>query len=294
MGGFDYSPHFFDDTYDVDFKESYNDSIKYSFPKDSEVYVRWLQVGVFSSHLRAHGKQAREPWTYGDEVEHISLKYLKLRYRLIPYIYSQAVNCTQNGLPMVRPMLLEFQDDRNTQKLDLQYMFGESFLVAPVLTRDHQVDVYLPQGVWVDYWTKQRVEGGQWLKVVAPLECLPLWVRGGSIIPYGPDKDFVEQKSENELTLEIYAPHEAGQTTIYDEDIVETMVSYQRLNAELILKIDKFSGIGRVRLFDVNIETAQQENKNLVLGTCENGFEVNFYADQATTIKFCLKRSENG
>ncbi len=109
---------------------------------------------------------------------------------------------------------------------------------------------------------KKRVEGGQWLKVVAPLECLPLWVRGGSIIPYGPDKDFVEQKSENELTLEIYAPNEAGQTTIYDEDIVETMVSYQRLNSELILKIDKFSGIVRVRLFDVNIETAQQENRN--------------------------------
>ncbi len=126
-----------------------------SFPKDSEVYVRWLQVGVFSSHLRAHGKQAREPWTYGEEVESIALKYLKLRYRLIPYIYSQAVKCTQTGLPMVRPMLLEFQDDRNTQKLDLQYMFGESFLVAPVLTRDHQVDVYLPQGVWVDYWTKE-------------------------------------------------------------------------------------------------------------------------------------------
>jgi len=294
VGGFDYSPHFFDDTYDVDFKESYNDSIKDTFPKDSEVYVRWLQVGVFSSHLRAHGKQAREPWTYGKEVESIALKFLKLRYRLIPYIYSQAVKCTQTGLPMVKPMLLEFQDDRNTQKLDLQYMFGESFLVAPVLTRDHQVDVYLPQGVWVDYWTKKRVEGGLWLKVVAPLECLPLWVRGESIIPYGPDKDFMEQKTDQTLMLEIYAPNEAGQTTIYDEDIPETMVSYQRLNSELILKIDKFSGIVCVRLFDVNIETARQENEYFNLETCENGFEVNFYADQAATIKFGLKRSYNG
>ena len=294
VGGFDYSPHFFDDTYDVDFKESYNDSVKDTFPKDSEVYVRWLQVGVFSSHLRAHGKQAREPWTYGEEVERIALKFLKLRYRLLPYIYSQAVRSSQSALPMVRPMLLDFQEDRNTKSLDLQYMFGECFLVAPVLTRDHQVDVYLPQGVWVDYWSKQRIEGGQWLKVEAALECLPLWVRGGSIIPYGTDKEFVEQRTENELILEIYAPNGSGQTTIFDEDLPETIVSYQHQESELILKITQFSGNVLLRLYGVKVETAYLENELLNLQNCENGFEVNFNSNHETTIKFGLNRSENG
>ena len=110
--------------------------------------------------MRAHGKPPREPWEYGKEVEQIALKYLQLRYRLIPYIYSQAVLCAQSGLPMVRPLVLEFQDDLNVQREDMQYMFGSDFLVAPALTYMHKRNVYLPEGQWFDYWTKETVRGG--------------------------------------------------------------------------------------------------------------------------------------
>jgi alpha-D-xyloside xylohydrolase len=276
VGGFDYSPHFFDDTYNVDFKESYNDSIKDTYPKDAEVYIRWLQVGVFSSHIRAHGKQAREPWTYGEEAESISKKYLKLRYRLLPYIYSQAVISSRTGLPMVRPMLLEFQEDRNTQRLDLQYMFGESFLVAPVFTHEHIVDVYLPDGTWIDYWTKEMIEGGIWLKVDAPLETLPLWVREGSIIPYGPDIDFVEQEVTNKRTIEIFAPIRSAETIIEDEDRQSIHVSYQKTKSNLFVNFEQNSGETQLRVFGLKINSAILDGNSLALNSIHNGYELSF------------------
>ncbi|MHB8135453.1 MAG: TIM-barrel domain-containing protein [Anaerolineaceae bacterium] len=276
VGGFDYSPHFFDDTYNVDFKESYNDSIKDTYPKDAEVYIRWLQVGVFSSHIRAHGKQAREPWTYGEEVESISKKFLRLRYRLLPYIYSQAVISSRTGLPMVRPMLLEFQEDRNTQRLDLQYMFGESFLVAPVFTHEHIVDVYLPNGTWIDYWTKEMIEGGIWLKVDAPLETLPLWVREGSIIPYGPDIDFVEQEVSNKRTIEIFAPIRSAETIIEDEDRQSIHVSYQKTKSNLFVNFEQHSGETQLRVFGLKINSAILDGNSLALNSIQNGCELSF------------------
>jgi len=228
VGGFDFSPHYFDGRFQVDFNESYQPDIKDSYPQDPVVYARWMQVGVFSSHVRAHGKQAREPWMFGDEVEQISKKYLVLRYRLLPYIYSQAVQSTRTGIPLARPMLLEFQDDPTTQHVDLQYMFGDSFLIAPVLSRDGRAKVYLPAGDWVDYWTKEVKRGPQWLNVEVPLETLPIWVRAGSIIPMGPEMDYVNQKPLNPLTIELYLPSGSETIWIEDEDCDPIKVSYQR------------------------------------------------------------------
>ena len=153
--------------------------------RDAEVYIRWLQFGVFSSHLRAHGKQPREPWEYGPEATEIARRYLELRYRLLPYIYTQAARSCETGLPMVRPLVLEYQDDPNVAQLDLEYLFGESFLVAPLFTRAHERQVYLPAGRWVDYWRKEVVAGGRWITVEAPLEKLPLWVKAGTSSRWG-------------------------------------------------------------------------------------------------------------
>jgi len=225
VGGFDYQPRAFD-VGDLD-----------NFPRDAELYIRWLQFGVFSSHLRAHGKQPREPWEYGDEATEIAMRYLKLRYRLLPYIYSEAVRSTQHCLPMVRPLVLEYQHDPNTENIDLQYLFGPDFLVAPVFTRAKSRRVYLPQGEWFDYWTKDRINGGRWIEVDAPLEKLPLWLRVGAIIPMGPEMDFVNQKPLDPLTLEIYGPSKNAATTIFDEDQPEIQVRYalsgNRLNVEI-------------------------------------------------------------
>ena len=257
VGGFDFSPHYFDDCFQVDFNESYKQEIKDVYPKDEVVYARWMQVGVFSSHVRAHGKQPREPWTFGKEVEEISLQYIKLRYRLLPYIYTQAINSTRTGIPITRPMLLDFQEDPTTRHVDLQYMFGDSFLVAPVLTRDGSTEVYLPAGTWVDFWTKEIVIGPRWITRVVPLNTLPLWVRGGAIIPMGPEMDYVDQKPLDPLTLEVYVPGESGSIMIEDEDKPAIPVQYTKNGKKLKISVGNTPGMVEIILYQEKIEHAR-------------------------------------
>jgi len=228
IGGFDFAPGYFDHTDVENFLETFKKTERDEYPKDPITYVRWLQFGAFSSHMRSHGKQPHEPWTYGAEAEAISRRYLMLRYRLLPYIYSQAVLSARGGLPLVRPMALMFQDDPTTRRLDLQYMFGEEILVAPVFRPDGRCQVYLPAGDWVDFWTHAIVRGPTWLDLTVPLDVLPLWVRGGAVIPWGPAQDFVDQRPLDPLTLEIYAPAAEGSCTIYDEERPEIRVHYRR------------------------------------------------------------------
>jgi alpha-D-xyloside xylohydrolase len=278
VGGFDYSPQAFDH----DSQEDY--------PKDGVTYVRWLQFGVFSSHVRAHGKQPREPWTYGPEVEAIARRYLKLRYRLLPYIYSEAVRSTQTGLPMVRPLVLEYPDDANTYHLDWQYLFGDSFLVAPVVSPDNRVRVYLPAGEWIDYWTKARQAGGQWLDVEAPLEVLPLWVRAGAIIPLGPELAFVEEKPLDPLTLALFCPQSAGQTVMYDEDRPAINVRYARQENTLEVEVDPAPGQVEIVLYGVSATTADLAGQSLPLTERQGGQQVSYEGTAASTVTFLLER----
>jgi alpha-D-xyloside xylohydrolase len=255
VGGFDYPPHAFDSG-DLD-----------EFPRDAEVYIRWLQFGVFSSHLRAHGKQPREPWEYGDEAAKIAMKYLKLRYRLLPYIYSEAVRSSQTGLPMARPLVLEYQDDPNTENIDLEYLFGDSFLVAPILTRSNRRRVYLPRGDWFDFWTKEKRAGGCWLEVESPLETLPLWVRAGAVIPYGPEMDYVDQRPLEPLTLEFYGPAQSGETVIFNEDHPEIRVHYSFTGNALDLEIENPPKNVEIHWFGVEISQMICNQQPLVIET---------------------------
>ncbi len=260
VGGFDYAPAAFDQDDCPDVGEhvtSVGASRLSAYPKDPEVYVRWMQFGAFSSHVRAHGKNPREPWTYGEEAERICRDYLRLRYRLLPYIYTQAVRAAQTGLPVVRPMVLHYQDDPNVYTLDTQYLFGESFLVAPVLNREGRARVYLPAGTWVDYWTKRPTRGPRWLDIAAPLDRLPLWVRGGAIVPMGPAMDYVDQMPLDPLTLEIYAPDASGELRIHDEDKPPIAVRYRLEGSTLAVEVDGAPGEVAIDVYpalDVNIE----------------------------------------
>ena len=172
------------------------------YETNPRLYVRWMQVGVFTSHARAHGFFTREPWDFGQEALDISRKYLKLRYRLLPYIISQAQTCVEEAIPMMRAMILEFQNDPNLYNMDNQYMFGDYFLVAPVIDEGDSRQVYLPAGTWTDYWSKEVIEGNCWITVDAGLDTLPLYIRENAIIPEGPDMNFVDDYSK--LTLDIY------------------------------------------------------------------------------------------
>jgi alpha-D-xyloside xylohydrolase len=288
VGGFDYPPQAFDCSQQVEtwFLEEHR--------LDPIVYARWLQFGVFSSHIRAHGKQPREPWMYGPEVEAIAHRYLRLRYRLLPYLYSQAVRSSQTGLPMARPMVLEFQSDPTTYPLDLQYMFGDCFLVAPVVNPSGRCQVYLPQGEWVDYWTKEVMPGNRWLDLQVPLDRLPLWVRGGSVVPMGPEMIHTAEKALDPLTLEIYAPQEEGGTVVYDEDRPDVPVHYTREKDRLSVQVGRAIGEVEIAVYGVTVQAASLGAQPLTLVAHPGGQAVRVEGSQGAEVTFQLDDRHDG
>jgi alpha-glucosidase len=172
-----------------------------------ELYVRWFQFGAFCPLFRPHGNlgERREPWQFGPEVEAICRKYLRLRYRLLPYIYTAAHEACTTGVPLMRALVLEFPEDRQVLNLTDEYLFGADILVAPVVDEGvTQREVYLPAGVWCDFWTEACCIGPGRLTVPAPLDTLPLFVRQGAIIPLGPELQYSTEQPLDPLTVEIY------------------------------------------------------------------------------------------
>lgn len=158
----------------------------YGDRRDAELYLRWVQAGVFASHMRFHGIGAREPWSYGTETSERVLPFLRLRYQLLPYIYAALEKGRVSGVALCRPMVLAFPDYPESWSFDLQYLFGESLLVAPVVRPQGEARYYLPQGDWVDFWSEQPVSGGQIVESRVPLYRLPLFVKAGHRLALGP------------------------------------------------------------------------------------------------------------
>ena len=153
-----------------------------------ELFVRWFQWGVFQPVMRAHGERNHnEVWAYGKQAEGILSKYLRLRYELLPYTYSLGFESYKNGAPFMRALFMDFPQDAKVADVRDEYMFGPAFLVAPVTDQGAtQRDVYLPAGTdWYNYWTNERLHGGQTIVAKAPIDTIPLFVRAGSIIPFG-------------------------------------------------------------------------------------------------------------
>lgn len=152
-----------------------------------DIYVRWTQFGVFSSHLRYHGSAKREPWYY-PEIAHIIKKWWKLRYKLIPYIVEQSEKTTRTGFPVLRSLIIQHPDDRTCRHIDDQYYFGDNMLVAPVMNAENKRDIYLPEGKWVHFFSGEVYEGRQWLRdQYVPLEEMPVFVKCGASIPMYPE-----------------------------------------------------------------------------------------------------------
>jgi alpha-D-xyloside xylohydrolase len=153
-----------------------------------ELYVRWFEYGAFQPNFRSHGSRPQnEVWSYGKQAEPILARYLRLRYQLMPYLYSLAHVTHETGAPFMRGLFMDFGEDPKVANIGSEYMFGPSLLVAPV-TEQGSVsrEVYLPAGVdWYNFWTNERVHGGQTLTVAAPIEIIPIFVRAGSVLPLG-------------------------------------------------------------------------------------------------------------
>lgn len=200
-----------------------------------ELYVRWFQYGVFLPMLRSHGTDTpREVWRFGEpgEVFYDSLvKFLRLRYRLLPYIYSLAGMVTHEDYTMIRALPFDFRCDPDTYNIDDQFMFGPALLVNPVTQPMYYAaesaalngvnksrSVYLPKGTdWYDFWTGKRYTGGQTIIADASLDVIPLYVRSGSIVPIGPEITFADEQPNASLDLCIY-PGQNGSFTLYDDE----------------------------------------------------------------------------
>lgn len=164
----------------------------------ADVYKRWCQFGLLSSHSRLHGSSSyRVPWLFDDEACDVLRKFVKLKCKLMPYLYRQAVIAHEDGIPMMRPMFIEFPEDRACETLDKQYMLGESLLVAPIFKETSEVEYYLPEGKWFNILTNKTVEGGKWKKETHDYFSMPLLARPNTILAIGnrdnvPEYDYVD------------------------------------------------------------------------------------------------------
>lgn len=167
-----------------------------------DVYVRWTQFGVFSSHIRYHGTNKREPWHY-PAIAPIIKEWWKLRYKLIPYIVEQSKKAIEGGAPLLQALIFQHPEDKICWHINDEYYFGNDFLIAPVMNSENFRDIYLPDGKWVDFFTGEHIEGNRWLKnKYTPLEEMPVYVREDSIIPvYPEDVECTDDMDLNKSTL---------------------------------------------------------------------------------------------
>ncbi len=167
-----------------------------------DLYKRWCQFGLLSSHSRLHGSGSyRVPWNFDEEACVVLREMVELKCALMPYLYRQAVIAHDSGVPMLRPMFLEFPEDRSCLPLDMQYMLGDSLLAAPIFREDGEVEYYLPAGKWVNLLTRQVLEGPGWHRGVFDYHALPLMVRPNSILPMGGRRDRPDYDYTQDVTL---------------------------------------------------------------------------------------------
>ncbi|WP_171972516.1 glycoside hydrolase family 31 protein [Mucilaginibacter polytrichastri] len=201
----------------------------WSKPEFRELFTRWFQFGTFSPIFRIHGKGERAIFSnnWDEKTRDILVKYDKLRYRLLPYIYSLAGRVTQNNYTIMRSLAFDFRNDAKVYSIPDEYMFGSAFLVNPVTEQlytgdnaaagKHSREVYLPKATaWYDFWTGEKFEGGQTLNVDVPIETMPLYVKAGSIVPMGPVVQYATEKPGDVIELRVY-PGANGQFLYYED-----------------------------------------------------------------------------
>ncbi len=189
-----------------------------------DLYIRWVQFGMFSPVARAHGVTTRLPWDYGEEAVRITREFVRLRYHLLPYLYTQACEAVETSHPILRPMLVEFPDDLNTYSVDLQYMLGPDMLVAPIYNVEGRRPVYFPAGRWVDLFSHEVIKGPIWRTFDVPLDRFPVYVRGDALIPTTPVADHIGDGPFEPVVFDGYLL-DKGSFTLRDTDGATTLAA---------------------------------------------------------------------
>jgi alpha-D-xyloside xylohydrolase len=190
-------------------------------PSYRELFVRWFEYGTFCLIFRLHGTRTtntNELWSYGTEAQAILTSYDRLRYRLLPYIYSMAWKTTNEGYTPMRALAMDFRTDTRALNVGDEFMFGPAILVSPVTEPGASSRrVYLPKAKWYDFWTGRKIEGGRTIDAAAPLDRMPLYVRAGSIVPLGPDVEWATEKPADPIELRVYTGAD-GSFTLYEDE----------------------------------------------------------------------------
>ena len=172
---------------------------------DPEVYIRWMELGMLSSHIRFHGTTPREPWNFGEQAVAIYQKYARLRYSLIEYLYAEAHHAVAEGTPLMRPLVLDFPKDKAASGIDDQFLLGRSILVAGVFSSNPVRMLYLPRGRWMDLHTGEILQGERWIEKEVPLDILPIYLRAGAAVPFVEPGQYVGQNPVQKITWSLFA-----------------------------------------------------------------------------------------
>ncbi len=234
-------------------------------PVYAELFTRWFQFGAFCPLFRVHGSgPPKEMWRFDEKTDAILVKFDQLRYRLLPYIYSCAWQVTHANDTLMRPLIMDFRTDSQAAGTADQFMFGHAILVSPVITRGATSrQVYLPPGQdWYDFWTGQRVAGGQTVEAAAPIDSMPLYIKAGSILPMGPVVNYAMEKPDAPLELRVYRGHD-GAFTLYDDagdgynyekgEYTEIPIRWNESSGKLILgaRQGSYPGMAKNREFHI-------------------------------------------
>lgn len=242
----------------------------------ADVYKRWAAFGLLSTHSRLHGSTSyRVPWNYDEEAVDVLRFFTKLKLSLIPYLYSSSVETSISGIPMMRSMALEFEDDLNCRYLDRQYMLGDAFLVAPVFSEEGEVQYYLPEGTWTNYLTGETAEGGCWRKEKHEYLSIPLWVRENSIIPTGIRAERADYDFADNLELKVYGLKDYAKTVVYQNKRELIRLEISKDGADISVHADGATGADvrfvNCRLSDVQGARVRIEGNDTVVTVEKNG-----------------------
>ena len=188
---------------------------------NGELYARWIQLGVFHPFCRTHSSGdhgEQEPWTFGDEITGIVKKYIELRYQLLPYLYTAFWHHIKDGTPILKSLVLYDQSDVQTHHRNDEFIYGDKLLICPILEANSKGRrLYLPKGIWFNYWDNKPSDGGKEIWIDADLETLPIFVKEGAIIPKYPIQQYVGEKKFNEITLDVYYKKGKESSTLFDD-----------------------------------------------------------------------------
>ncbi|BEJ52686.1 glycoside hydrolase family 31 protein [Lentilactobacillus buchneri] len=201
-----------------------------------ELLTRWIEAAIFSPLLRNHsamGTRAQEPWAFGEPTLSIYRKFLKLRYRFIPYLYDLFAKESKNGLPLMRPLVLNYEDDPRVRNINDQYLVGDAILVAPIVQPSQTKRlVYLPAGKWIDFWNHREYDGQQDIVVDAPLDKLPMFIKQGTILPWGAEVDHISETPDSTMAFNVYG--DSGSYHHYQDNGLDFKYQHGEFNDYLV------------------------------------------------------------